>query len=128
MAAHIDLDAILEGEQGLPYTFTYGGQEYELAPQIDMRAIILMQGEEIHEAMRVLLGEEQWDRFKRARTRLTPERFQALMQGYAKHQGVGDMGESSASSSSSVGTGTPSRLTLPGITGSTSGQSSQQAS
>jgi hypothetical protein len=126
--SHVDLDAILDGEQGLPFTFTFGGEEFTLPPQIDMRALMLMNREDIDGAMSALMGEDQYVRFLKANGRLTQARFEALMKAYARHQGVDDMGESSGSSSSLPATETPSRLTLPGITGSTSGQPSQRAS
>jgi hypothetical protein len=130
--AHVDLDAILEGEQGFPFTFTLGGQDWTLPPQMDMKALILMGRQEgdpdIYGAMEILMGSDQFARFLRATGRLTSQRFEALMKAYARHQGADDMGESLASTSSSPDTGTPSKLTLPGITPSISGETSARAS
>jgi hypothetical protein len=127
----LDLDAIVSTEDPdrEPYIFKFANQVWELPPQMDMRALMLMSREDVDGAMTALMGAEQYDRFLKASGGvLTPERFSALMKGYAAYQGADDMGESLASSPSSAGTGTPSKLTLPGITRSTSGAPSQRAS
>lgn len=103
-----DLDA-LESE-GKPFPFRHGGEDYELPPSIDLRVALAEEAGKIDEALRLLLGTEQWDRIVASEAVFDSTKFVALMEAYKKHLGVA-AGESLASSPSSGSTGGPSKRT-----------------
>lgn len=95
-----DLDALEADEAGTPFTFRFGGEEYTLAPRIDLRAVAALEGNRYDAALRMLLGPEQWERMQASPAAFDQTKFEALFDAYAKHQGVDSLGESSASTGS----------------------------
>lgn len=107
----LDLDALL----GLPFTFTFCGEEYSLPPDVDFQTLDELQAGHPDEAFRRLIGEEQYARLQAAPGTFGARAFTEVLQAYVTHLGLRSP-ESSASSDSSVSTATPSRLTSSGTT------------
>jgi hypothetical protein len=106
-----DLDAAL----GLPFTFTFDGQEYTLPPDVDFDTITALQSEHLQDAFAGLLGPEQWQRLDASPKVFGARAFTAVMKEYLTHLGLG-MGESSASPPSVQNTPVPSRRTFSDTT------------
>jgi hypothetical protein len=99
-----DLDAVAaEVDEAEPFRFTFGGDSYELPPRIDIRAIALLTKGEVGDALKVLLGPDQYERLLASPAVFNDTRFAALVEAYAQHQSV-STGELSASTSSSAST------------------------
>jgi hypothetical protein len=111
----IDLDAIQNEADDKPFEFTFGGEQYELPPRMDMRVVAVLTKGQVGEALEMLLGPEQWQRMLHADAVLDERRLSALLAAYTEHTGM-SVGESSASANSSKGTRTPSKRTSNGTT------------
>lgn len=111
----LDLDALINEAKGTPFQFKFGGDVYNLGTHMDVRAATLMAKGDIDRAMRILMGDEQWQRMMDSPQLLTAEAFVAIFNRFAAHSGV-DLPNSSASASSSSSTAEPSRPTFNGIT------------
>lgn len=96
-----DLDAVVAEGEGTaePFCFTFGGDSYQLPPRIDIRAIALLTKGEVGDALKVLLGPDQYQRLLASPAVFDDTKFAALVEAYAQHQSV-STGESSASTSS----------------------------
>lgn len=119
-----DLDAVASEVTREPFEFTFGGETYTLSPTFDIRIVGHLTEGEVIEALRLTLGDEQWDQMQASETVLTSEQFKALFDAYMKHCGI-DAGEASASTGSSRSTGRPSKRTSSGSTASSSRNSSR---
>lgn len=95
-----DLDALVADEDGQPFTFRFGGEDYTLPPRIDLRAVAALEGNRYDAALRMLLGPDQWDRMQQSDAVFDQPKFEALFNAYGRHQGVDGLGESSASTPS----------------------------
>lgn len=116
MSDLFNLDAVVSESAGKgPFRFQFGGDEYELPPDMNIIAAAAMAGGEIYEGLKLLLGHEQWKRMRESDSVLTDAMLSALFTAYQEHMGV-DMGESSASTVSSKPTVRPSRRTSNGVT------------
>jgi hypothetical protein len=113
--AHVDLDAIIAERQGFPFTFRFGGAEYSLPPRMDMRALALFTDGKVFDALRTMLGAEQWQQMLDADQVLDDDTLKALLEAYSRHGGA-SLGESSASTGSSASTEGPSKPTSNGST------------
>lgn len=111
----LDLDALVNEAKGVPFQFKFGGDVYDLGSHMDVRAATLMAKGEVDGAMRILMGDEQWQRMMDSPQLLTVEAFIAIFNGFAAHSGV-DLPNSSASASSSSSTAEPLRPTFNGTT------------
>lgn len=110
-----NLDA-LEGESSKePFRFIFDGEEYELPPSPDFRAVSDMASGRLDVALERMLGTEQWQRLQDSPAVFDAVRFNALFDRYFKYAGT-DMGEASASTDSSASTGRPSKRTSSGTT------------
>lgn len=94
-----DLDAVLREEDGEPFHFRFGGEDYSLPAHPDVRAGLAFDAGRAEEGLQLLLGPDQWARLKASPATLTEAGFVALMDAYQKHLGVG-LGESQASTGS----------------------------
>jgi hypothetical protein len=111
-----NLDALAsEGDGRAVFEFTFGGETYELPPEMDVRAASALSAGRVYEGLGMLLGDVQWSRMQAAEQILTEKMLSALLQEYAAHMGI-DLGESSASTGSSRSTGRPSKRTSNGST------------
>lgn len=99
MGEVFDLDAVAAESTKTPFRFTFGGEEYELPPVMDLRIVTSLVSGQMDDAMHRLLGAEQWRRLQASPAMFTNERFTALLNAYMAHTGT-DMGEASASTSS----------------------------
>lgn len=100
----VDVDAIMaERVEKPPYVFRFGGEIYNLPPRADFRAIAAMSQGELDKAMRLLMGQSQWERLQDAEAVFTDETLKVVMDGYQAHMGE-DLGESKASTRSSKNT------------------------
>src|SRR4051812_20719228 len=50
-----DLDALVREAEGDPFVFTFDGDDYELAPQPDVRAVAALSAGRLDDALRMLL-------------------------------------------------------------------------
>lgn len=105
-----DLDALAAEARGEPFRFRFGGDDYEMPPNVDIRAALAANEGRILDAFSILLGAEQWQRMLDSESTLDSDLFDKLMQAYYAHIGT-SVGESRASSSSSKSTAGPSRRT-----------------
>jgi len=103
-----DLDAL--ETDGTPFPFRHGGEDYVLPPSIDLRVALAEEAGRVDDALRLLLGDEQWDRIVASEAVFDSAKFLALMEAYKRHLGT-TLGESAASSRSSASTGGPSKRT-----------------
>lgn len=96
-----DLDAIKTDnvEQG-PFRFRFGGDEYEMPGTIDLLGTAALTEGKLAQGFARLLGDEQWSRMLASKAVLTADAAKALMDAYAAHLGLGDAGESLASTDS----------------------------
>jgi hypothetical protein len=113
-----DLDALAAEEEGEPFRFTFGGQEFA-ATAFDPRALTAFAAGDTVTAFRRMLGTEQAARFEAIDEPLTMGRLKALVTAWSEHFGLAE-GEAKASSRSSKGTGRPSKRTSNGPTASVS--------
>ena len=97
-----DLDKVAAEADGTaePFEFTFGGDLYQLPPRMDVRALGLFTKGEVGDALKIMLGVDQYARLLESPAVFDDTRFAALMEAYAAHQGT-TAGESSASTSSS---------------------------
>ena len=108
-----DLDAVAREAEGEPFSFTFGGEEYELPPQPDILGAAAATGGRLDVLLRRLLGDDQWNRLLDSPATFTNEHLQALMDAYGAHLGI-DMGNSQASPSFYKSTVAPSKRTSSG--------------
>lgn len=125
MAAHsIDLDALVD--EGTPFTFTFGGSEYILPPDPDIRAVAVLGEGDLHGFLRMLLGPDQWAELQASPKAFTSTRFKALITAYFDHTGV-SLGELSGSAVPSKRTAGPSKRTSRASTASRSPKSAPRS-
>jgi hypothetical protein len=98
-----DLDAVAKEASGEPFTFTLGGEQFELPVLTGLdrrefaRFLGAIKGEDIDGALALLLGGQGWARFDALP--ITMEQVNKLLEAYLAHQGL-TPGESSASTGS----------------------------
>lgn len=119
MSEVFDLDAVARDATGEPFRFRFDGEEYELPPQMDFRAVARLTVGQLYEAMELALGADQWQRVLDAEAVLTMDAITKLFEAYSLHGGLA-LGESSASTGSSRSTVRPSKRTSGGTTRSIS--------
>jgi hypothetical protein len=100
MPESFDLDALANDANATPFPFTFGGEDYELPPEIDVLDMAMLSTpERVMEGLIRLLGADQVARMEKSDARLTPPKLEALVKAYMAHLGV-DLGEAPASSGS----------------------------
>jgi hypothetical protein len=105
-----DLDALERDERAEPFEFTVAGQTFTFAHpgDVDWRFTeALEQGSPVT-LCKALMGEEQYAEF--AKIALPAWKMNRLIEAWGKHNGI-ELGESAASSGSSVTTAARSRPT-----------------
>lgn len=103
--ATFDLDALLDdNEEREPFAFKWDGEEYELPPVRDMRAVGAISAGRIYDGLLLLLGPEQWARIQASPKVLSAPKLRKLLDAYSEYIDGLNVGESSASSSSSKST------------------------
>lgn len=111
-----NLDAVAaEAEGRPPFLFVFGGEEYELPGEVNMIAAGALSEGLIFKGLEWLLGPDQWVRMQDSETVLTDGMLSALFEKYQEHVGT-TMGESPASTRSSLRAVKPSRRTSNGTT------------
>jgi hypothetical protein len=102
-----DLDAAVAeavATAGLePFRFTFGGEDYELPPRMDIRALGSFTKGDVYDGLRLMLGPDQHERLLASPAVFSDDAFQKLIEAYAEHQGT-TIPESAASTSSSLST------------------------
>jgi hypothetical protein len=98
----LDLDAL--ANEGEPFQFKFGGEDYEMPPDIDLTSIALLDKGDPERALERLLGEAQWKRMVDSPHPFGLKQLMALLDGYAKHLGLDSLGGFSASAASSPST------------------------
>lgn len=94
-----NLDAVLAEETGAPFSFTFGGEDYDLPPHVDLMVVAAMQDSRLGDGLRKLLGPKQWERMQASEATFDERALTALLEAYMAHVGT-TVGESSASTSS----------------------------
>lgn len=112
-----DLDAWVADQlaEGVPFTFTFGEESYELPSQPDPRAAALFDVGLYGQSFALMLGPEQHQKFMESSAPLTRDAVLEVIRRHAQHAGA-SLGESSASSGSSASTAKRSRRTSNGST------------
>lgn len=109
---NIDLDALVEeDEPGEPFGFTFDDYDYELPPEMDIRAVAAIASGRLDDGLRMLLGPDQWQRLQDSPKVLSSKTLTRLFEAYAAHTNGVSVGESSASTGSAKNTGRPSKRT-----------------
>lgn len=108
-----DLDAVGREAEGEPFTFTFGGEEYVLPAQPDMRVATAASAGRLEEMLERMLGPDQWARLQASPAPFTSVQLDALLTAYGEHLGI-DMGNSEASPSFYKSTVAPSKRTSSG--------------
>jgi hypothetical protein len=114
-----NLDAVVSETGSEPFDFTFGGEGYTLPAQVDLLAAASLEGGKLYEGLHRLMGDDQWDRLLASKAVMDNDKLKALMEAYAAHVGL-SLGESGASTGSSVSTEGPSKRISNGSTGSPS--------
>ena len=83
------------------FRFTFGGREFTFPGHPDILWIDLVSKGAFHQALLLLLGQEQFDALDALDVTLDDTRFKALIERYNEHLGV-DSGKSSGPSRSSA--------------------------
>lgn len=122
-----DLDALVLEETTEPFTFTFGGEEFSVPAHYDPRIFRRADEGDIAGALRLMIGDEQWARLDKIDKPFDERHMRALFTAWTSHE-VTTVGEASASSSSSRGTGRQSKQTSNGSMGSSSEPSSSDES
>lgn len=94
-----DLDAVASEATAEPFEFTFGGDKFTLPPSVDLRVIGSLTAGDVTDALRRLLGEDQYQRLDTNPAPFTAAQFTALLNAYLAHCGL-DVGEVSASTGS----------------------------
>jgi hypothetical protein len=114
-----DLDALELDDQTEPFRFTFGGESFEISAHYDPRAFRRLTTGDLGGGLLQLLGEEQYERLDAIDKPFDERHLKALLEKWAEHFGT-TVGEAQASSSSSNGTGRPSKPTSNASTESAS--------
>ena len=95
--ADYDLDAALAERNEKPaFTFRFGGADFTLSADPDVRALAAFSGGRIDDALRQLLGATQWQKMQDIEATLDTEALKGLLEAYGSHAGI-NLGESPAS-------------------------------
>lgn len=95
--AAFDLDAALaEREVRPPWAFTFGGRQFTISAEPDVRALAALTGGRLDDALRMMLGEQQWTDIQQVDALLDVAGLQLLLERYADYAGL-NLGESPAS-------------------------------
>jgi hypothetical protein len=105
----------LDAELGLPFVFTFGGEEFSMPPDVDFATIEKLKEGNPDAAMGLLLGAEQVARLEALPGVFGARAFKLTLDAYFEHLGI-RQGESSGSASSSTSTAEPSKPTSSGTT------------
>jgi hypothetical protein len=88
-----DLDAALaEREVRPPFEFTFGGGQFTISAEPDVRALAALTGGRLDDALRLLLGEQQYVAIQQVDALLDVAGLQLLLERYAEYAGL-DLGE-----------------------------------
>lgn len=118
------VEAIAREADKEAWRFEFDGDEYSLPHDFDMRAAAAFNANDLEGGLRVLLGDEQWERIVASKKVFGVKELRDLLAAYCDGIGV-DLGEFAASSSSSRRTATRSKPTSNGSTASRSRTSSR---
>lgn len=88
MSDVFDLDALAAEATGEPFRFRFGGEDYELPPTIDIRAVAHAQEGRLSSALRLMMTGDQWDRLERSTGRFDLPALRALFKAYGDHSGA----------------------------------------
>lgn len=111
------VDAIAREADPNPWEFEFGGETYTLPSDLDMRAMAALNGGRLDDALRILIGPEQWERMQASSYVFGPKQLNDLMQTYLSDLGI-DLGKPLPSTDSSPNTPTPLRRTYNATTAS----------
>lgn len=97
--AIFDLDALTVEETTEPFYFQFGGETFAIATHYDPRIFRRFDQGDLAGALRLMLGNEQFDRLDAIDKPFDERHLEPLIRAWAEHAGT-TTGEASASSSS----------------------------
>lgn len=83
-----DLDALERDTNGEPFVFRFDSVEYTLPARPDVRFAAAMQEGRYGDALRKLLGREQWATLDASDAPFDDEMFKKVIEAYAEHCGI----------------------------------------
>jgi hypothetical protein len=88
-----DLDAALAEKVAKPeFTFRFGGEVFNLPAEPDVRALAAFSGGRLDDALRMLLGNAQWETMQAVEAVLDTDALKGLLDAYGEHAGI-ELGE-----------------------------------
>lgn len=97
-----DLDAL--ASEGVPFRYRFGGEDYEMPLDIDLPTVAKLDHGDAEGALKAILGDEQWARMVASPHVFGVKSLMALLDAYAKHLGLENLGGLFASTDSSPNT------------------------
>jgi hypothetical protein len=83
-----DLDALANEARGEPFHFRFDGHEYDLPARPDIRFFAALDAEKLNDALRILLGAEQWEAIMASPAALDDLTLGGLLRAYLAFVGV----------------------------------------
>lgn len=83
-----DLDAVIAEQEPNPFRFRFGGEDFELPGNMDLRVVRLFSAGDPLGALEMLLGPDQFARFDAVDQTFDDKAFKALLDRYSTHVGV----------------------------------------
>lgn len=114
-----DLDALDAEANGRLFEFRFGGELFTLPASPDMLAFAALAEGQLYSGLKLMLGDDQWQRMLAAKATFNAEKLAALMEQYLAHNGM-SLGKSQGSTAPSKRTGPQSKRTSSGSTASRS--------
>lgn len=88
MSEVFDLDAVVAEQRREPFRFKFGGEEFELPPGIDLRAVPAITSGDLVGGFRLLFSAEQWSKLEQSTAVLDTVAVMELTKAYLAHSGV----------------------------------------
>ncbi|MGE3835244.1 MAG: hypothetical protein AB7H43_10705 [Acidimicrobiia bacterium] len=99
MAEPFDLNAVIAEQTAEPFRFVFGDGTYVLPATPDIRAVAFLAEGHLEQALRALLGPDQWAQLEAEPSVFDVLAFRSLLDAYMAHTGAA-VGEALASTDS----------------------------
>jgi hypothetical protein len=87
VSAVFDLDAAVSEADREPFRFSFGGEDFEIAPVVDVRVQVRASERDLYGALSMFLGEEQYKRLDKVDKPFTMDHLRKLMEAHVAHCG-----------------------------------------